>query len=82
MGSDDGTATRARFGKFGKPIASRRRLEQIMCQRTSTSVMVQKSLYHERYWERSAWKTNRVDDHDVVAPSADMRAVLSLNSDW
>ena len=53
-----------------------------MCQRTWTSVMVQKSLYHERYWERSAWKTNRVDDHDVVALSADMRAVLSLNSDW
>jgi hypothetical protein len=44
--------------------------------------MVQKSLCHGRYWERCAWKTNLLDDHDVVARSADMGGDAEQKSDW
>ena len=37
---------------------------------------------HERYSEHSAWKTNRVVDHDVVVRAKDFQAELGMNSDW
>jgi hypothetical protein len=35
-----------------------------------------------RDWQRSAWKTNRLDDHDVVARPADIVASPSIDPDW
>jgi hypothetical protein len=54
--------------------------EQIMCH-TRRVGPVRYWLDHERYPEHPAWKASRVDDHDGVVRSENIRTPPSINSD-